>query len=60
MQEKVGLNGDIFKIYKFRTMAVSESGKRIKQATLNDARITPLDISCENIALMNYLNYLMF
>ncbi len=40
-QERVGKNGKIFKIFKFRTMVKNaETGKAIF-ATINDARITP-------------------
>lgn len=41
-QQRHGFNNEVFKIYKFRTMTVSEDGDKIDQATKNDPRITPL------------------
>jgi putative colanic acid biosynthesis UDP-glucose lipid carrier transferase len=43
-QERYGLDGRSFTVYKFRSMYVSESGSLpgLKQATSNDSRITPL------------------
>ncbi|MDV4167576.1 sugar transferase [Rhodovulum sp. FJ3] len=42
-QERYGLNGELFRIYKFRTM-YSESGDAtgVKQTTSNDNRVTPV------------------
>ena len=39
-QERPGLNGKIFKLYKFRTMTVKHGGSTVSVA--GDARITPL------------------
>ena len=41
-QQRHGFNHSVFNIYKFRTMTVAEDGEEIKQATLDDPRITPL------------------
>jgi len=41
-QERVGKNGAIFKIYKFRTMVKNSESNGVVFATSNDARITPL------------------
>jgi putative colanic acid biosynthesis UDP-glucose lipid carrier transferase len=42
-QRRYGLDGKEFEIYKFRSMTTVEDGKNeFKQATKNDARITPL------------------
>ena len=41
-QQRTGLHGKPFRIYKFRTMRVTEDGAEIRQATRNDSRITPL------------------
>lgn len=41
-QRRTGLNGRIFTVFKFRTMTVAEDGASIRQATKNDARVTPL------------------
>jgi putative colanic acid biosynthesis UDP-glucose lipid carrier transferase len=41
-QKRYGLNGEVIPVLKFRTMTVSEDGDHVKQATKNDARITPL------------------
>ena len=41
-QRRYGLDGQEITVYKFRTMTVTEDGGAIKQATQNDARITPL------------------
>ena len=41
-QQRHGFNNAVFKIYKFRTMTVSEDGEKIVQATPDDPRITPL------------------
>lgn len=41
-QRRYGLDGKKIIVYKFRSMTVTEDGKKIIQATRNDARITPL------------------
>lgn len=41
-QQRTGLNGRPFRIYKFRTMRVMEDGAGVRQAVRGDARITPL------------------
>ena len=41
-QRRYGLDGDEFRVFKFRTMTVCEDGGRIEQATRGDARVTPL------------------
>ncbi len=40
-QQRYGLNGKLFNIWKFRTMTVAENGDDFRQATRNDARVTP-------------------
>ena len=40
-QRRYGLDGKVFSIWKFRTMTVCEDGAKIRQATRNDARVTP-------------------
>jgi len=42
LQTRRGFNGKTFKIFKFRSMSISEDGKLIKQATKNDPRVTPV------------------
>jgi putative colanic acid biosynthesis UDP-glucose lipid carrier transferase len=44
MQDRYGLDGRRFRIYKFRTMRVLEAGDTpgLKQATRNDPRVTPV------------------
>ena len=39
-QRRYGQNNRIFRIFKFRTMAVAEDGQYIKQAERNDPRVT--------------------
>jgi putative colanic acid biosysnthesis UDP-glucose lipid carrier transferase len=41
-QRRYGLDGQEIIVYKFRTMTVTEDGGAIRQATKDDARITPL------------------
>ncbi|MCA1379287.1 undecaprenyl-phosphate glucose phosphotransferase [Bradyrhizobium sp. BRP05] len=41
-QTRNGFNGRAFRIFKFRTMCVSEDGPTIIQATRNDARVTSI------------------
>ncbi|MEM6603200.1 MAG: exopolysaccharide biosynthesis polyprenyl glycosylphosphotransferase [Pseudomonadota bacterium] len=41
-QDRVGKNGKIFKIFKFRTMTVMDNGHHIQQAKRGDARITKI------------------
>ncbi len=39
-QRRHGFNNEVFTIYKFRTMTVAEDGEEIRQATVDDERIT--------------------
>jgi putative colanic acid biosynthesis UDP-glucose lipid carrier transferase len=41
-QRRSGLDGNIFVIYKFRTMTVAEDGDVVVQASRNDCRVTRL------------------
>ncbi|MGC9400808.1 undecaprenyl-phosphate glucose phosphotransferase [Vibrio genomosp. F10] len=41
-QDRYGLDGRKIKVWKFRSMTTMEQGSEVKQATKNDARITPL------------------
>jgi putative colanic acid biosynthesis UDP-glucose lipid carrier transferase len=41
-QRRYGLDGHEIHIYKFRTMTVTEDGNTIRQATRDDARVTPV------------------
>ncbi len=41
-QQRHGFNNSVFRIYKFRTMTVTEDGAKIAQARPGDPRITPL------------------
>jgi putative colanic acid biosynthesis UDP-glucose lipid carrier transferase len=40
-QTRYGMRGEKIKVWKFRTMTVTEDGADIKQATKDDSRITP-------------------
>jgi polysaccharide biosynthesis protein PslA len=39
-QARRGFNGEVFMIWKFRTMTVTESGFEMRQATAGDSRVT--------------------
>ncbi len=41
-QRRYGLDGHEIVVYKFRSMTVAEDGLTVKQATINDERVTPL------------------
>lgn len=41
-QQRTGLHGRPFRIYKFRTMRVTEDGANLRQAVRGDQRVTPL------------------
>ena len=41
-QYRYGLDGKPFMVFKFRSMTTTDNGPVVKQATRNDARITPL------------------
>lgn len=41
-QPRIGRDGHVFLIYKFRTMTVEETGSEVVQATRFDPRVTPL------------------
>jgi putative colanic acid biosynthesis UDP-glucose lipid carrier transferase len=41
-QRRYGLDGREIVVYKFRSMTVAEDGGEIRQASRNDARVTPL------------------
>jgi putative colanic acid biosynthesis UDP-glucose lipid carrier transferase len=50
-QRRTGLDGVIFTVFKFRTMTVAEDGDTVRQATQNDARITPLGAVMRKLSL---------
>jgi len=50
-QRRTGLNGQVFTIYKFRTMTVAEDSGPIRHATKNDARVTPLGLILRKCSL---------
>jgi putative colanic acid biosynthesis UDP-glucose lipid carrier transferase len=41
-QRRYGLDGREIMVFKFRTMTVTENGDRVRQASRNDARVTPI------------------
>ncbi len=41
-QKRYGVNGEEIEVWKFRSMTVCENNGEIKQATVNDRRVTPL------------------
>lgn len=41
-QQRTGLHGRTFRVYKFRTMTVTEDGDGVRQAVRGDSRVTPL------------------
>ncbi|MCO8165819.1 undecaprenyl-phosphate glucose phosphotransferase [Pseudomonas sp. 21LCFQ010] len=41
-QRRYGLDGRPIMVWKFRSMTVQENGDEVRQATRNDARVTPL------------------
>ncbi|MCX7100430.1 MAG: undecaprenyl-phosphate glucose phosphotransferase [Methylobacter sp.] len=41
-QKRYGMKGEQIEVWKFRSMTSSDNGTQVKQATKNDARITPL------------------
>lgn len=41
-QKRYGLNGNLIKVWKFRSMTVTENGDDFVQATKEDSRITPI------------------
>ena len=47
-QKRVGLNGKIFEVLKFRTMVVDAEKKGVKVTTSNDVRITKVGIFLRN------------
>jgi putative colanic acid biosynthesis UDP-glucose lipid carrier transferase len=50
-QQRTGLHGRPFRIYKFRTMRVVEDGAGLRQATRGDSRVTPLGALLRKLSL---------
>lgn len=50
-QQRTGLNGRPFRIYKFRTMRVLEDGADLRQAVRGDSRVTPLGALLRRLSL---------
>jgi putative colanic acid biosysnthesis UDP-glucose lipid carrier transferase len=50
-QQRTGLHGKPFRIYKFRTMTVTEDGAGVQQAVRGDARVTPLGALLRRLSL---------
>lgn len=42
LQQRYGLNGREFKVFKFRTMYVADRSQELAQVSRNDSRVTPL------------------
>jgi putative colanic acid biosynthesis UDP-glucose lipid carrier transferase len=61
-QKRYGLDGRRIRVWKFRTMTVSEDGSRVIQAKKNDARITPFGAFLRRTSLdelPQFINVLM-
>ena len=50
-QRRTGLHGEIFTVFKFRTMTVAEDGDTVRQATRDDARVTALGATLRKFSL---------
>lgn len=50
-QRRTGYRGCTFTIYKFRTMTVAEDSANVRQATRDDARVTPLGALLRKLSL---------
>jgi putative colanic acid biosysnthesis UDP-glucose lipid carrier transferase len=50
-QRRTGLGGEIFTIYKFRTMTVMEDSGEIKHVTKDDVRVTPFGLILRKTSL---------
>jgi putative colanic acid biosysnthesis UDP-glucose lipid carrier transferase len=50
-QLRYGVKGEKIEVWKFRSMTVCENGDKIKQATQNDRRITPLGVFLRKTSL---------
>ena len=50
-QQRTGLHGRTFRIYKFRTMTVAEDGAEVRQATKGDQRVTRLGAMLRTLSL---------
>lgn len=50
-QRRTGLHGEIFTVFKFRTMTVAEDGDTVRQATRGDARVTALGAILRKLSL---------
>lgn len=57
-QKRVGLNGLVFTMYKFRSMKVGHGGSSVSVA--GESRITPLGAFFGNTSLMSCLNCGMY
>ena len=50
-QRRTGFNGVVFKVFKFRTMYVTEDGDAVSQATRDDGRVTALGAILRKLSL---------
>lgn len=50
-QRRTGLHGEIFTVFKFRTMTVAEDGDTVRQATVGDSRVTALGAILRKLSL---------
>ncbi|WP_332763850.1 sugar transferase [Phenylobacterium sp.] len=50
-QRRTGLRGQVFTIYKLRTMTVVEDADNVRQATKNDARVTQIGAVLRKLSL---------
>ncbi len=50
-QQRTGLGGRPFRIFKFRTMTVVEDGAGLRQAVRGDCRVTPLGAILRHLSL---------
>jgi hypothetical protein len=60
VQERIGLHGVPFNIYKFRSMFLGAENGTPMLSSENDNRITPLVSLCVKSGLMRYHNFIMY